>query len=49
MIKMKLDTEIGLGRRHTVLDGDPVRPPPKKKDTSPIFGPCPLYPNGWMN
>jgi len=39
-IKMKLGTEVGLGPRHTVLDGD--RAPP-------IFGPYPLLPNGWMH
>jgi len=46
---MSLVTEIGLGPGHTVLDGDPAQlPPPKKGAQSPIFGPCLLWPNGWM-
>jgi len=28
-IKMKLGTQVGLGRGHIVLDGDPAHPPPK--------------------
>jgi len=28
-IKMKHGTQVGLGLGHTVLDGDPVPPPPK--------------------
>jgi len=27
-----------------------ANPPPKKKVAQPqIFGPCPLWPNGWMD
>jgi len=49
-IKMPLDMEEGLGPGDFVLDGDPA-PPPKKGGgaPSPIFGPCPLWPNGWMD
>jgi len=47
---MKLGLEVGLGPGHIVLDGVPA-PPPKKKNwhRPPIFGPCPLWPNGWMD
>jgi len=46
-IKTALGTEVGLGTGHIVLDGDPASP---QKDTAPpIFGPCPLWPNGWMD
>jgi len=49
-IKMPLCMEVGLGPGHIVLDGDPA-PLPKNGGTapSPIFGPCLLYPNGWMD
>jgi len=43
-IKMKLGTEVGLG--HIVLDGDPA---PPKCAQPPIFGPCLLWPNGWID
>ena len=47
-IKMKLGIHVGLGTVTTVLDGDPVSLP--KKGTEPlIFGPCLLWPNGWMD
>jgi len=51
-IKMPLGMEVGLGPGHIVLDGewewDP--PPPRKGGRSPpIFGPCLLWPNGWMD
>jgi len=39
-IKMKLSVQVGLGPSHIVLDGDP--PPP-------IFDPCLLWPNGWLD
>ena len=45
-IKMKRGTEVGLGQGHIVLDGDPS---PPKGHSPPIFGPCPLWPNGWMH
>ena len=37
-IKMKLGTDIGLGRSHTVLDGDPD-PSQKWANSSPTLGP----------
>jgi len=46
---MPFGTEVGLGPGHTVLDGTQL-PPPKKKGTQPpIFGPCLLWPNGWID
>jgi len=49
-IKMKLGMELGLGPGHVViaLDGDPA-PLPKKGHSPPNFGPCLLWPNGWMD
>jgi len=47
-IKMPLGRKVGLNPSDTVLDGDPV-PPPKKGAQPPIFGPCLLCPNGWMD
>jgi len=44
-IKMKLGMRVGLGPGHTVLDGDPA-PPKGHNNYPPIFGPCPLWPNG---
>jgi len=47
-IKMKLGIEVGLGPSHIVLDVDPA--PPLRKGAQPlIFGPCLLWPNGWLN
>jgi len=40
-IKMPLDPG------HIVLDGDPA--PPKRGTAPPLFGPCLLWPNGWMD
>jgi len=40
-MKMKLRMQVGLGPSHTVLDGDLAQPT--------IFGPCLLWPNGWMH
>jgi len=37
--------EVGLGPGDFVLDGDPA-PLPKRDQ---IFGPCLLWPNGWMD
>jgi len=39
---------VGLGPGYIVLDGDPVSPP-KKGTQPPVFGPCLLWPNGWMD
>jgi len=47
-IKMKRCKEGGLDPGHIVLDGDQA--PPKKGGTAhPIFGPCLLWPNSWMD
>ena len=54
-IKMKLRMEVGLGPGHwiglslgdIVLDGHPA--PPKSGTTPPVFGPCLLWPNDWMD
>jgi len=45
--RIPLGTEVGLNLRDTVLDGDPA--PPSKGVEPPIFGQCPLWPNGWMD
>jgi len=42
---MPLGTAVGLGPGHIVLDGDPA----PATAHPPIFGPCLLWPNGWMN
>ena len=46
-IKKKLGTEVGLGPGHIVLDGDPASLSPR--GTASIFGPCLLWPNGWLD
>ena len=46
-IKIPLGTEVGLGLRNIVLDGDPA--PLPKGAQPPIFGQCPLWPNGWID
>jgi len=39
-IKMKLGIQLGVGRGHIVLDGDPATPLPKGTAcAAPIFGP----------
>jgi len=43
---MPFITEVGLSRGDIVLDADPT--PPPKKGTTPIFGPCLLWPKGCM-
>jgi len=49
-IKMPLGTEVGLGPDDIVLDGEPACPPQEGSGAcSPIFGPCLLWPNGWMD
>jgi len=42
--KMSLGRKVVIGPGHIVLDGDPV--PPPKGQSSSIFGPCLLWPNG---
>jgi len=44
---MKLGMKVGLGPSHTVLDGTQL--PSPKGVQPPIFGPCLLWPNGWMD
>ena len=48
-IQMPLGTEVGLGPGHIALDGDPAHPPPKKRQSPKILGPCLLWQNGWMD
>jgi len=45
---MKLGMEVFLGLGHIALDGDPA-PLPQMGTAPPIFGPCLLWPNGWMD
>jgi len=45
---MPLGMEVGLDPSNIVLDGDPA-PHPQKGGTPQIFGPCLLWPNGWMD
>jgi len=47
--KIPLGVEVGLGPGNFVFDGEPATP--RKKGTLPdaIFGPCLLWPNGWMD
>jgi len=47
-IKMPLGRKVGLDPSDIVLDGDPAHPSPKRAEP-PIFGPCLLWPNGWMD
>jgi len=47
-IKMKLVMEVGCSPGHIASDRDPAPPPPKGHSPS-IFGPCLLWPNGWMD
>ena len=48
---MKLGMEAGLGPGHIVVDGGPSwqLPSPKMAQPHLIFGPCLLWPNGWMD
>jgi len=49
-IKMPLGIEVGLGPGNFVVDGDPALPSLKgHSPPPPIFGPYPLWPNGWMD
>jgi len=47
-IKMPLAREVGYGPSDIVLDGIQL-PLPKKGQSPQIFGPCLLWPNGWMD
>jgi len=46
-ISIPFGTEVGLGPGDIVLDGDPAAP--KKGHSPPIFSPCLLWPNCWMD
>ena len=46
--EMPLGMEVGLGSGDFVLDWDPA-PPPQEGTNPPIFGPCLLSPNVWMD
>jgi len=46
-IKMPLSVEVGLGPGDFVLDG--VLALPQNGAQPPIFGPCLLWPNGWVD
>ena len=50
-MKMALGMEVGLGPGDFVLDGDPCSYPQNKGHTHHhlVFGPCLLWPNGWMD
>ena len=53
-IKISLGMELGLDPGYFVLDGDPALPLQKGEQSPPppspqIFGPCLLWPNGWMD
>jgi len=45
-IKMPLVMKVCFGPGHSVLQGDPASPLPKKGAEAPISGPCLLWPNG---
>ena len=45
---MPLGTEVNLGPGDVVLDGV-AAPLPLKGAQPPVFGPCLLWPNGWMD
>jgi len=47
-IKMPLGMEVGLGPGDFVLEGDRA-PPCQKRAEPPIFDPCLLWRNGWMD
>jgi len=48
-IKMPLGMDVGFSPDDFVLNGDPASPPKKGRSPPPIFGQCPLWPNGWMD
>jgi len=47
-IEVPLDAKVGLGSGNIVLDADPA-PSHFYGAQPPIFGPCLLWPNGWMD
>jgi len=46
-IKMPLGTEVNLGTGDVVVDG--VAAPPERGTAPPVFSPCLLWSNGWMD
>jgi len=46
---MSLGMEVGLGPGDFVLDRYPGHLPKRGLRPLPIFGPCQLWPNGWMD
>jgi len=44
---MPLGVEVDLSPGHIMFDRVPA--PPRKGHSSPIFGGCVLWPNGWMD
>ena len=46
---MPLDSKVGVGPGNIVLDGDPDPPRQKRGTPLPIFGPCLLWRNGWID
>jgi len=48
-IKVKLGMQVGLGPGRIVSDGDQAPPPQKGAQQPSLFGPCLLWPNGWMD
>jgi len=47
---MPLGMEVGLGPGDFVFDSDlAITPRKKAQPPHPIFGPCLLWPNGWMD
>ena len=48
-IKMPFGMDVGRSPVDFVLDGDPVPLPKKGTEHPQIFGPCSLWPNGWMD
>ena len=48
-IKMPLGMEVGLGPGDFVFDENPATHRKKGTPTPPNFGPCVLWPNGWMD
>ena len=45
---MSLGTKVGLGPGDIVLGGGPSSPI-KRGTASPLFGPCLLWPDSWMD
>jgi len=48
-IRMAFGMEVGLGRPHCARWGSSSLPKKGGRAPSPIYGPCLLWPNGWMD